>query len=91
MNFMSDYSNELVDLISDFLQNYMKVNNTSSLTADECADILAENRILRNDIGPKPGFNFRQVLRDGREGKIKLVKGAYQSRPHTRWIIKRLI
>jgi len=87
---MSDYSNELVDRISIFLQNYMQTNNISSLTADEGAELLAKNSILRNDIGPKPGFNFRQVLRDGRDEKIKLVVGAYQLRPNTRWTIKRV-
>jgi len=87
---MCNYSNELVDRISIFLQNYMKTNNISALSADECADILAKNSILRDDIGPKPGFNFRQVLRDGREGKIKLVQGVNQVRPHTRWLIKKI-
>ena len=84
------FTNEIVEQVSDFLQNYMIRNKIASLTADECASLLAINNILRNDIGPKPGFNFRQLLRDGRDGKINLVKGAYQARPHTRWLIKRV-
>jgi len=40
-------------------------------------------------IGPKPGFNFRQMLRDGRDKSIILVDGAYQERPNTRWKISR--
>jgi hypothetical protein len=87
---MLDYPEELIDKISTFLQSYMERNNFASLSANECAEILANNSILPNNIGPKPGFNFRQVLRDGREGKNKLVEGAFQSRPKTRWIIKRI-
>ena len=87
---MSDYTNEQVEQISVFLQKFMKTNNISSLSADESAELLAKFSILRNDVGPKPGFNFRQLLRDGRDGKINIVEGAYQSRPKTRWTIKRV-
>jgi hypothetical protein len=83
-----EYSEEKVNEVSDFLQSYMKRNNIRTMTPDECADILASNEILPNDLGPKPGFNFRQMLRDGRDGNISLVKGAYQERPKTRWVIK---
>lgn len=86
----SDFNNELVAEISDFLQNYMDENNLDSLTADECAGILAENDILSNDEGPKPGFNFRQMLRDGRDKKINKIEGVYQERPRTAWQIKRV-
>jgi len=84
------FNDELVKQVSDFLQNYMRENKIASLTADECANILAKNNILSNDIGPKPGFNFRQLLRDGRDGKISKIKGVYQERPHTKWVIKRI-
>ncbi|MBW7843806.1 MAG: hypothetical protein H3C40_13880 [Ignavibacterium sp.] len=84
------FSSEKVAEVSQFLQSYMKKNNISSLSADEAAQLLADNNILPNDIGPKPGFNFRQMLRDGRDKKIPLVKGAFQSRPNARWIIKRI-
>lgn len=85
----SEFSNSLVLKVSEFLQNYMKINKISHLTADECANLLAKNNILPNDVPPKPGFNFRQMLRDGRDGLIDLVDGAYQKRPNTRWFIYR--
>lgn len=81
------FSIKQVELISNFLQNYMKVNCIKSLSADEAAQLLADNDILPNDVGPKPAFNFRQMLRDGRDKKIPLVKGAFQTRPNTKWII----
>lgn len=76
-----------VEEVSNFLQSYMKRKGIRSLSADEAAELLAGNNILPNNIGPKPGFNFRQMLRDGRDNKIPLVKGAYQIEPHTRWTI----
>jgi hypothetical protein len=90
MNGKSNFDNSLVAKISDYLQTYMKKNGINSLTADECAEILAKNKILPNDIGPKPGFNFRQMLRDGRDKKIDLMKGAYQESPRKRWQINRI-
>ncbi len=87
---MTDFNNPQVKQVSDFLQNYMEKNNIDSLTADQCADLLAENNILPNNIGPKPGFNFRQMLRDGRDKLIDLVEGAYQERPKTKWTIYRV-
>jgi len=86
----SKFDNESVKKVSVFLQEYMSNNNIDSMTADECAQILADKNILSNKIGPKPGFNFRQMLRDGRDGLINLVTGAYQERPNTRWIIYRI-
>ena len=85
--YMTDFNNNQVAQVSNFLQNYMHKNNITSMAADECADILARNNVLPNTIGPKPGFNFRQMLRDGRDGIIDLVEGAYQERPKTRWTI----
>jgi hypothetical protein len=84
---MTEFDNAQVKKVSDFLQEYMKRNSISSMTADQCATILAENSILRNDVGPKPGFNFRQLLRDGRDGLIDLVDGAHQERAKTKWTI----
>lgn len=85
----SNFNNLQVRQVSDFLQKYMKENQINFLTADECATLLAENNILSNKIGPKPGFNFRQMLRDGRDNLINLVDGAYQERPNTKWFINR--
>jgi hypothetical protein len=84
---MSDFSNKKVAEVSSFLQNYMKNNNIESMTPDECASILAKKLILPNDVGPKQGFNFRQMLRDGRDGLIDIVDGAHQLRPKTKWTI----
>lgn len=82
------FSLKQVEEVENFLQGYMKKNNIKSFSADEAAQLLADNNILPNDVGPKPGFNFRQMLRDGRDRKIPLVKGASQVRPKTPWIIK---
>jgi len=56
------------------------------MTADKCADLLAKGKVLSNKIGPKPGFNFIQMLRDG---KIDLLLGAQQKYPRAKWVIKR--
>ena len=84
---MSNFDNNDVKIVSDYLQYYMTKNGLDSLTADECANLLSESKLVSNKIGPKPGFNFRQMLRDGRDGKIDLVRGAKQERPNTRWQI----
>ncbi len=84
---MSDFTNNQVTQVSNFLQKYMQKNNINSMSADECADLLAENGILPNNIEPKSGFNFRQMLRDGRNQLIDLVECAYQKRPNTVWTI----
>ncbi len=83
----SNFTNELVWVVSDFLQDHLNSNNLNYLSAEACAALLAKEGILLNDVGPKPGFNFRQMLRDGRDGFIDLVEGAIQEKPHTRWII----
>jgi len=82
--------NIIVIKISDFLQKYMGENNINSLTADECAKLLSDNDILSSKGHPKPGFNFRQMLRDGRDGRIGKIKGVFQERPNTRWVISRV-
>jgi len=86
-NIMSNFNNEIVEKVSIFLQNYMKQNKIQQLSADDCASLLNKNNILPNDIGPKKGFNFRQMLRDGRDGLIEKVDGTYQEKPRSRWYI----
>lgn len=81
------FTNTQVQQVSAFIQEYLRQNDLQELSADECALLLAKSKILRNDIGPKPGFYFRQMLRDGRDGKINLVSGAYQETPRTKWKI----
>ena len=68
----------------------MQINRIEVLSADECATILAQNGLLTNEVGPHPGFHFRELLRHGRDGKCKKMDGVYQKRPHTKWIIKRI-
>lgn len=75
--------------MSEFLQRYMNKYDLNFLTADEAAEILAKENILSNKVGPKAGFNFRQMLRDGRDGLIDLIEGAHQEKPRTKWLIKR--
>lgn len=86
----SPFTAKEVQQVSKVLQDYMHKNNITSMTADECAQFLANNGIMPNNVGPQPGFNFRQMLRDGRDGLIPLVAGAYQERPRTRWEINRV-
>lgn len=86
----SDFEEKDVKRVSEFLQNYMKKHNIDTMVPDECADLLAKNNILPNNVGPKLGFNFRQMLRDGRDGLIPLVSGARQKAPHKRWYIDRI-
>ena len=81
------YSNQQVEEVSNFIQTYLKKNNLSILTADQCAQLLADNGILENSLGPKQGFNFREMLRQGREGKIGKMPGVYQIKPGARWVI----
>lgn len=83
------YTEKEVLEVSDFLQSYMKENQISLLTADQCAQILADAKILTNTIGPKPGFNFREMLRQCRDGQLtNKVAGVYQKKPGARWKIK---
>lgn len=81
-------TNEIVQEISSFLQDHMNTNKKSFMTADQCAELLDRNNILSSSGGPKKGFNFREVLRWGRDGKVEMVEGAYQERPNTKWTIK---
>ncbi len=85
---ISEFTNNQVKDVSDFIQNYLKNNNLNSITPDEAAQLLADHNILSNQMGPRPGFNFRQMLRDGRDGLIDTIDGVYQARPRTKWTIK---
>lgn len=85
----TNFTNKQVMEVSDFLQTYMLKNGIDEMTADECADILSSEDIL-DQIPPKPGFNFRQMLRDGRDSKIIMVEGAVQL-GNSHWIIKPII
>ena len=82
------YANQEVKEVSEYLQKYMTKNFISSLTADQCAELLNSANLLPNTIGPKPGFNFREMLRQGRDGKINLISGAKQEKPNARWSIE---
>lgn len=86
---MVSFTTAQVQKVSEYLQNHMRKKNIKTMKADDCAVLLANCGIL-SARPPKPGFMFRQMLRDGRDGKIPLVKGAYQARPHTRWRIDRV-
>lgn len=89
-----------VDEVGEFLQNYMRKKDITSMTADKCAILLAENHILGQKLWPqkpKIGFNFRQMLRDGRDGCIEGIKGTYyvkgasqEGGPRTQWRIDRV-
>jgi hypothetical protein len=85
---MSTFTNEKVQEVSQFLQEYMRRRSRASMTSDECADVLSWGNILSNQVGAKPGFNFRQMLRDGRDGRILRVTGASQERQHSKWLIR---
>jgi len=84
------YDNAIVEKASNFLQIYLDKNELLCLTADQSAHLLAKQGILTNQIGPKLGFNFREMLRQGRFGKVNLVSGAFQVRPRSRWHIYNL-
>jgi hypothetical protein len=85
---MSTFTNEKVREVSQFLQEYMRRRSRATMTSDECADVLSWGNILSNQVGAKPGFNFRQMLRDGRDGHIHMVAGASQERRHSKWMIR---
>lgn len=89
MSKTASFSNNDVGRVSDFLQDHMKAHGLKSMTADECADLLSNQSILQKT-PPQPGFNFREMLRQGRDGKIDLVIGARQDRPRRRWHIERI-
>lgn len=82
------YTNQEVKEVSEYLQKHMTKNFILSLTADQCAELLTNANILPNTIGPKPGFNFREMLRQGRDGKINFVLGAKQEKPNARWSVE---
>jgi hypothetical protein len=61
------------------------------LTADEYAVHLDSSGLLKVSAHPEAGFRFRQMLRDGRDGKIDLLDGAVQAPPQARWTIHQRI
>lgn len=87
-NYMEDskFNNDQVQEVSNVLQDYMRENCIEKMSADECADILLSKGVLEQ-VPPQPGFNFRQMLRDGRDGKINMVDGAHQFE-NSRWVIR---
>lgn len=86
----SNFTNSQILQVSSFIQEYMVKNNINELSADQCAEILAKNNILSNQVGPKPGFNFRQMLRDGRDGLIDKIEGMHQNRPDCKWRVLKI-
>lgn len=82
----TNFTNEHVTKVSDFLQSYMLENDIDEMTADECADVLLSKGLMEQ-IPPKPGFNFRQMLRDGKDGKIDMIEGVSKLE-NGHWIIK---
>lgn len=83
-------TSERVQLVSDFLQKYMAKNVVSELSADQCATQLDKVGVLSSEGHPKPGFNFRQLLLDGRDKKVEMVKGASQNEKSKRWKIEKV-
>lgn len=81
------FTQKQVDDVSDFLQTYLQKNNLEFITPNIACELLDKNGILSNKLKPQPAFNFRQMLRDGRDNKIKLVTGAFQDKPNGRWYI----
>lgn len=71
------FTQKQVDDVSDFLQTYLQKNNLEFITPNIACELLDKIGILSNKLKPQPAFNFRQMLRDGRDNKIKLVTGAF--------------
>jgi hypothetical protein len=86
-----EFSAEQVDFASSLIQGHMARHDLLEMSADQCADLLDRSGVLPAIGHPKRGFRFRQMLRDGRDGKIPLVDGAIQSRPRTVWTVRRVI
>jgi len=86
MSKKSRFNNTLVNKVSVFLQNHLKKKNIDFLTANKCAELLDKSNILPNKRS-KSGYNFRDMLRDGQDGLIDLVEGAYQKQRYARWYI----
>lgn len=82
-----EYSNEQVEEVSYYLQYYMYQHNVKYLTADQAATILNHIDVLSNDKGPKPGFNFREMLRQGKKEIINMVTGAWQKKKNSTWYV----
>ena len=57
---MSAFENSGVKFISDYLQYYMYKNNIDEMTADECADLSAQGKVLSNKIGLNSDSNLNE-------------------------------
>lgn len=79
------FTDREVDFVNSFLQGHMARHQIDELTADECADLLDESGVLPAIGHPKKGYRFREMLRQGRDGKIPKVQGSWQERPNTPW------
>lgn len=84
------YSNEKVKEVSYYLQYYMHQHGRQYLTADEAAIILNHINVLTKEKGPKPGFNFREMLRQGKKDTINMVTGAWQKKKGSTWYVFRV-
>ncbi len=87
---MSNFANKKIKEVSIFLHKYKRKNKLTSLSASECVNIFDQNNILSSNFGPKPDFNYRDMLRDGRNKTISLVNGTHQKQPNTKWTIFRI-
>lgn len=85
-----EYTNDEVKSVSYYLQYYMHKYNMRHLTADQAATILNHIDVLSNNKGPKPGFNFREMLRQGKKDIINMVTGAWQKKKNSTWYIFRV-
>lgn len=86
-----EFNDAQVDWVSSLLQGHMARHGIESMTPDECAQLLHQSGLFTIGRGLlKPGFRFRQMLPDGRDGKIALVQGAEQA-ANRRWTIRREI
>lgn len=85
-----EYSNEQVQEVSSYLQYYMHQHKLKYLTADRAATILNHIDVLSNEKGPKPGFNFREMLRQGKKDVINMVTGAWQKKKGSTWYVFRV-
>lgn len=85
----SKFTNYQVKNIGDTLQTYMQKENIPEMSANMCAELLDKLSILPK--GKKRiGSNFRQMLRDGRDGLIQKMIGVEQEKPRTKWLIKKV-
>ena len=56
----SDFSNSMVEVVSEYIQTYLNDNKIDFLYADDCSDILAKNEISC----PKLGLYLQEMLQN---------------------------